>query len=261
MIIDENETFVICGNNLGTIFIYTMDYDDKTIWHLYKVLYDHFNPITSLAISEKLNIFISCSKYGYCMLYTLPKCKLINSHKLKNIINSNLNVGENMPNTNLCSDITLISDSPLPCIIFYIKSRNSLCVSSINGHFIKEKSLYLCQPYSIKKFTDRHFIDYILLFNSKNESIEIYNIIDLEIVINWQIKNYTFIDFILTKEMNNIFILAKLNLPIEERENDDKNIYEILIIKTNNEIKLSNEIEENIEIPLNEEEEKMPIND
>ena len=262
MIIDENETYVICGNNLGTVFIYTMDYDDKTIWYLYKVLYDHFNPITSLAISEKLNIFISCSKYGYFMLYTLPRFKLINSHKLKNIINSNLNSGESMPNFNLYSDITLISDSPLPCIIFYIKSRNSLCVSSINGHFIKEKNLDFCiQSNTIKKFTDRHFIDYLLLFNPKNESIDIYNIINLEIIINWQIKNYTFIDFILTKEMDNIFILTKLNLPKEERENDDKNIYEILVIKTNNEIKISNEIEENIEIPFNEEEEKKPIND
>ena len=260
MIMDENETFVICGNNLGTVFIYTMDNDDKTIWYLYKVLYDHFNPITSLAISEKLNIFISCSKYGYCMLYTLPKCKLINSHKLINIINSNSNNGESISNTNLCSDITLISESPLPCIVFYIKSRNTLCVSSINGHFINEtKPLYFfIQPNTIKKFTDRHFIDYILLFNPKNESIDIYNIIDLEIVISWQIKNYTFIDFILTKEMDNIFILTKLNLPKEEREreNDDKNIYQILVIKTNNEIKMSNEIEENIELPLNEEEEK-----
>ena len=61
--------------------------------------------------------------------------------------------------------------------------------------------------------------------------------------------------------MDNIFILTKLNLPKEERENDDKNIYEILVIKTNNEIKISNEIEENIEIPFNEEEEKKPIND
>ena len=254
MIIDENETFVICGNNLGTVFIYSMDYEDKTIWHLYKVLYDHFNPITSLSLSEKLNIFVSCSKYGYCMLYTLPKCKLINSYKLKNIINNNLNGGENMSNINFFSDITLISDSPLPSIIFYVKSRNSLCVSSINGHFITEKIFDFCiHPYTIKKFTDRHFIDYILLFNPKNESIDIYNIIDLEIVINWQIKNHSFIDFILTKEMDNIFILTELNLPIEERD-EDKNIFEILVIKTNNEIKMSNELE-NIEIPFNEEEE------
>ena len=266
MIIDENETFVICGNNLGTVFIYTMDYDDKTIWHLYKILYDHFNPITSLAISEKLNIFISCSKYGYFMLYTLPKCKLINSHNLKNIINNNLNGGENMTNINLFSDITLISDSPLPCIIFYVKSRNSLCVSSINGHFICESNRFdfIIQPNTIKKFTDRHFIDYILLFNPKNESIDIYNIIDLQIVINWQIKNYTFIDFILTKEMDNIFILTKINLPKEEREkeneDEDKNIFEILVIKTNNEIKIANEKEENIEIDFNDEEEKMAIN-
>jgi len=143
MIMDENETFVICGNNLGTVFIYTMDNDDKTIWYLYKVLYDHFNPITSLAISEKLNIFISCSKYGYCMLYTLPKCKLINSHKLINIINSNSNNGESISNTNLCSDITLISESPLPCIVFYIKSRNTLCVSSIKAILLMRQNHYI----------------------------------------------------------------------------------------------------------------------
>ena len=36
----------------------------------------------SMEINENLGIFIVCFKNGYCMVYTLPKCKLINSFLL-----------------------------------------------------------------------------------------------------------------------------------------------------------------------------------
>ena len=244
MKIDENEIFLICGNTLGTIFVFAIDYRDKTNWHLYKVLYDHFSPITSLDIDKKLNIFITCSKDGYCMLYTLPKCNLINSFKLRNIIKNTLN-NENMTDISLYSDISIISNSPLPCMIFYFKARNSLCVFSINGYFIKEQMIdFELHPNQIIKFTDHQFIDYLLIYNSKNETLEVYNIIDLQMIMDWEIKNYTFIDFILTKELDNIFLLVKSNISNDEKENqnDENNKYKILLLKINNKTQISEDL-------------------
>ena len=242
MIIDENEIFAICGNILGTIFVYTINEKDKTNWKLYRVIYDHFSPITSLAINENLNIFSACSKSGYCMLYTLPQFKLVNSFKLKNIIiNNTPNYNENLL---LYANIILISSSPLPCMIFYFKLRKSLAVCSINGHLIKEEPIdFEINQNGIKIFTDHQFIDYLLIFNSKNESIDIYNIIDLKIVMTWPIKNYNFIDFIFTKELDSIFVLISNKIPIEEQETDDENIYKILVLKSSNNLKTQYDIE------------------
>ena len=233
MIIDENENFAICGNILGTIYIFGINQNDKIDWNLYKVIYDHISPITSISINTTLNIFITCSKNGYCMLYTLPNCKLVNSYKLKNIININNN--DNLP---LISNISLISSSPLPCIIFYFKSRNLLVSVSINGHFLKVKKIdFEISSNSIKIFSDKQFIDYLLIYNSKNENIEVYNIIELKCIMNWPIKNYTFIDFILSKDLDNIFLLVNNRIFKEEQDDDNENDYKILVLKNSNIIK------------------------
>ena len=229
LIFDEKEIYAICANILGTIFVFTINQTDKTDWHLYKVVYGHFSPITSLFISENLNTFISCSKTGYCMLYTLPNYKLVNSFKLKNIINNSIN-NENL---SIYADIALISSSPLPCIIFYFRLRKSLALISINGHFIKEQTIdFDIIENGIKIFTDRQFIDYLIIFNQKNESIEIYNIIDLKLILNWPIKNYIFIDFTFSKELDSIFVLVNCKTKIEKKNKEDENSnYKILVLK------------------------------
>ena len=230
MIIDINEFFVICGNILGTIFIYTINQVDKTDWNLYKTIYDHFSPITSISINEKLNIFATCSKSGYCMIYTLPNCKLVNSYKLQNIIDNNNNFNSN-ENLTLYAYISLISSSPLPCIIFYFKLKNSLAVLSINGHFICEKIIdFDINTNEIKIFNDNQFIDYLLIYNKKNDSINIFNIIDLNIIMTFPIKNYSFIDFIFCKDLDSIYALANDKISYEEKEDDEKN-YKILVLK------------------------------
>ena len=233
IIIDENEIFAICGNIIGTTFVFTINQSEKTDWNLYKVIYDHFSPITSLSLNDNLNIFISCSKSGYCMIYTLPQFKLVNSFRLKNIINySDLNNNEKI---SLYADIVLISSSPLPCMIFYFKLRNSLAVFSINAHFIKEETIdFEIIPNGIKLFTDHQFIDYLLIYNQKKESIDIYNIIDIKKIMFYEIKNYIFIDFIFTKELDNLFVLVNDKISIEEQVNDNENVYKILVLRSTN---------------------------
>ena len=232
--IDENEIFAICGNTLGLVFVYVINENDKTIWNLYKIIYNNYSPITSIEINKTLNIFIICDKDGYCMIYTLPKCKLINSFKLKNIINqNNLNNNESIC---LYPNISIISSSPLPCIIFYFKTKRSLAVLSINGHLIKEQEMnFDINPNSIKKFTDFQFVDYLLIYNPKSESLDIYNIIDLQKIKTRPIKNYTFIDFTFSKDLNNIYILTKnkTNISFKEKEKDNNNLneYKILLLE------------------------------
>ena len=252
--IDEDEIFVVCGNILGTVFVYVINEKNKTIWFLYKVIYDNYSPISSIEINKILNIFITCSKDGYCMIYTLPKCKLVNSFKLKNIISqNNLNNNENI---SFYPNISIISSSPLPCIIFYFKSKNLLAVISINGHLITDQIIdFDIHPNGIKKFTDRQFVDYLIIFNPKTESIDVYNIIDLKIIMTWPIKNYIFIDFIFLNMLDNIFVLIKYNLSIEDEENDNDNIneYKILVLKNANNSKAALELDA-IKSPLMESE-------
>ena len=167
------------------------------------------------------------------MVYTLPKFKLVNSFKLKNIIN---NKGlQNNEYINLYADIALTSSSPLPCMLFYFKLRNSLAVFSINGHFIKEEAIdFEIVPNGIKVFTDHQFIDYLLIYNKKNESIDIYNIIDLKKVMFYEIKNYIFIDFIFTKELDTLYVLVNDKISIKEQVNDNENVYKILVLNSSN---------------------------
>ena len=95
-------------------------------------------------------LFISIvEQNGYNMIYTLPNCKLINSFKIEenDIKNKSITKDNNDPNIDIetsssnniySPDMTFISQSPLPCYIFYIKERKSLCVYSINGQFLNE---------------------------------------------------------------------------------------------------------------------------
>ena len=246
ILIDENEIFMLCGNNVGTIYIYIIDNKEKNVLHPYKILYDNFSPMSSLAFDEKLNIFISCFKDGICNLYTTPQCKLVNSFKLKNIVKN-----ENI----LFANISLISSSPLPCFIFYFKQRSSLCVVSVNGHFIKEQKIdyEIINHNYIKKFTDNQFIDYLIILDQTNQFVLIYNIIDLQIIMKGDIKNYILMDFTISKDFDNLFVLAK---PKNENNKEEKNNeYKILILKNTNISKINSEIEKKAaQTHVNEEE-------
>ena len=251
IIIDENEIFMLCGNNIGTTYVYIIDNKEKNLLHLYKTLYDDYTPMASLFYENKLNMFITCFKDGICNLYITPKFKLVNSFKLKNLVNDK---------KNLFSNISLISSSPLPSIIFYLKQRSSLCLCSINGHFIKEKKIdyEIMNNNCVKKFTDNQFIDYLLVVDKKNMLIFIYNIIDLEVVLKGDLKDNYPIDFILSKYFDNLFVLVEAKKNKEkEKDNKDENIgYKILIMKNTKIPKLNQEGDKKALGHLNEEETK-----
>ena len=234
MIIDKTETIVICTNAKGTIFIYLIDRNDKFCWSLYKEINEGQGEISSIAISENLSIFIICFKNGYCMTYTLPNCKLYNSFRIEqddfhNTFPKKFNnesTPDSLSSPNFYSpDITFISESPLPCFVFYIKERKSLCAYSINAHFLKEAVLgYEIVDNGIKKYTDFLFRDYLFVYNRINSKIDIYKLSNLELVISSPIINNQFIDFTFSKDLDTALILVKKN-------EDKSQTYKILLLK------------------------------
>ena len=227
MIIDKTETIVICANAEGNVFIYLINRNDKFCWSLYKEINEGQGEISSIAISENLSIFITCFKNGYCMSYTLPNCKLYNSFRIKedDFLNKFPNKDNNESSIIYSPDITFISESPLPCFIFYIKERKSLCIYSINAHFLKESVLgYEIVENSIKKYTDFLFRDYLFVYNSINSTIDIYKLTDLELMISSPVINNQFIDFQFSKDLDTALILVK-------KSEDKSHTYKILLLK------------------------------
>ena len=249
---DDNETFAICGNKIGCIFIYSFNKLNKIEWNLYKIIQDHQKEITSLDFNSNLNIFISCDKEGYNNLYTFPQCKLFNSYKLTesqlptyyNSINDNnsSSISRSESNTNIFStqadiyaDIVIISHCPLPCIIFYIHAKKILCSFSINFHFMKAQYNIDIVQNGIKKYSDYFRKDYLFIYNKKDKCIDVYDTINLELILRSSKIEYTFIDFHFSKEMEHALILVRIDDEKTKENNKDKNTkknYKILLVNT-----------------------------
>ena len=230
MKIDLSETFVICTNKIGIIYIFTINPTNKGEWSLKKIIQDNQKEISCIDLNENLNIFVACDKEGYINLYTFPECKLFNSYKLNEAnLPSNININDvsisttmqiNAIQNSIYVDHVIISQTPLPCLIFYIKSRKSLSVFSINFHFINEiKLTYEIVPNGIKKYSDYFSEDFLFIYNSKEKVIDVYNIIDLNIITKSKKINYTFIDFHFSIEMDHALIMVKTN---EEKKADNQ---------------------------------------
>jgi len=202
-------------NNIST--------NNKAIWMLYKNFNDHNSPISSIAINETLNISIICSQKGLCMLYTLPYFNLYNSF----IIGKDDKKSENQEET-ICPDLVLISDSPLPCFIFYIDLKRSLYFYSINGHLLSKKKLDCSlKENTIKIYRDYQFVDYILIYNNLNKAFELYTMIDFILIQRLPISpkdnyDYELIDFDLSEHLDHVLFLGK-------NKADDK--YKLFIMK------------------------------
>ena len=242
IIIDKTETFAICCNSEGTVFIFIIDQNDKLFWNLHKTINEGQGEISSVALNENLNIFIICFKNGFCMVYTLPNCKLFNSFRIEeNDLNSNTNIykdNSDMNKENIISipssnkiyspDITIISQSPLPSFIFHIKERKSLCIYSINSHFQKEFYLgYEIVENGIKKYTDFFSRDYLFIYNIYKNAIDIHSLVDLDLIATSPFIDDQFVDFQFTKGQYYLFILVK----VKQGEEEKSPLYKMLLLK------------------------------
>jgi hypothetical protein len=220
IIIDESETYAICANKAGRILIYVINPEKKYVWNLSMILSFHKTEITSLAISDNLNIFISCSKDGNCMLYSLPRIKLFNSWYIES-----QEAGDSKDI--FCSNI-IIFHTPLPCLIFYIQNLNYLYVYSINGKFLKKHKLeFEIVHNGIIKYIDYQLKDYLLIYNSNDKTIDVYRGIDFELVTKSPAINYNFVDFFFSKGLDQMLILVENN-----DQNEQFNAkYKIFVLK------------------------------
>ena len=234
IVIDESETYGICANKSGVIFVYVINPEKKYNWLISKILSYQKCEITALSISSNLNMFISCSKDGKCMLYSLPRVKLFNSWNIE-AQNDGENENNNLKNI-LCTNI-IIFHTPLPCFIFYLKNLNYLYVYSINGKFLKKHKLnFEIIKNGICKYIDYQFKDYLMIYNSIDKTIDIYRGIDFEFVGKSPIINYTFIDFVLSKSLDQALILVENNNITNDQNNDVENKksnskYKVLVLK------------------------------
>ena len=249
MKMDESETFLICANKIGNVFIF-VNKQDKIEWSMYKIISDNEKEITSLDLNENLNIFITSDKEGYNNIYTFPQCKLFNSFKIKlnevqlpinnnqNDTNnssiasrseSNMNI--NISQNELYADIVIISNLPLPTLIFYIRLKKCLCVYSINFHLITTKYGFDLVQNGIRKYSDYFQKDYLFIFNKKENTIDIYDTINLNLILRSSKFEYNFIDFCFCKEMENALIMVRTSEEDKKEKNNKKN-YKILMINT-----------------------------
>ena len=234
IIIDKTETFALCANLEGSIFIYIINTKERLLWNLHKKINEGQGEVASMQINENLGIFIVCFKNGYNMIYTLPNCKLINSFRIEeNELNNyrneenndnNIDIPKNNSNNNIyAAYLAFISNSPLPSFIFYIKERKSLCVYSINAHFLKEYKLgYEIVNNGIIKYTDYSYRDFLFIFNPINYTIDIHKLTDLTLIISSPVIEYQFIDFHFSAEFDAVYILV----------NDKSSGHKMLIMKT-----------------------------
>ena len=204
--IDESEAYAILANKSGSVLVYIINPEKKYIWMLSRILSFNKTEIASLTIGENLNMFISCSKNGNCMLYSLPRIKLYNSQRI--------NPHGEKEKKGIFFPIIIVFHSPLPCFIFYIRNLNYLYVYSINGKHLKK--------YKVEtKYIDYQLKDYLMIYNSNDRTIDIYRGIDFEFVTN---------DFVLVKGLDQALILVENNGKNDGSEKSDVK-YKILVLK------------------------------
>ena len=191
--LNNDETFMILGNSIGSIAIYNIDVENNK-WYLYKIRLHQMSPISDININNDLNIFASCSIDGYINLYTLPLCKLVRSIKIPLVLENN----------EKCNFIFL-SESSLPSIII-ITEDNGKCdilSYSINGRFlasIKEDKTFEC-PIKIKDLNSFEYLAYYA-----NSKINIINLPSLTLQFSIEVKN-NFKNLCINDDLTAIYII------------------------------------------------------
>ena len=79
--VDKEEKYAFAGSKLGIVYMFKIN---EIEWTLHRTLFDHYSEITSIYISNTLNVLATSSLDGFLNLYTFPKGKLYRSIKSEN---------------------------------------------------------------------------------------------------------------------------------------------------------------------------------
>ena len=245
--IDKEEKYIIYGTQKGSLIIYSLNYslfkEGKNFINLIKFFSSHSGfSINSICINNDLNLFADCAYDGYAHIYSLPKCKLIQS----------IYIESNYKNNYFSLDYIFLSAQPLASIILYSNKAYTFKCFSINGNelinsnndydakLIKEnKNNIDIDELGMKSpiiFTDSQYNDYLLYILDK-KYIFIKKFPSME--------NIVFISPSLIKEekLNNIAISYDLKYLYIYEEINNK-IY-IIHKKNNNTIHINRESKDN----------------
>ena len=199
IIIDKKENYSICSNLKGSIFIYQINKNEKNKWNIYKEINDCYSEILSMNLNEKLNIFVTYSNNNLCMIYTFPKFKLVNSFKLYDEFNEEIQANK-----------FLISFSPLSSYLFYSERKKQFYVYSINGEKILEKKTDYLND--IKIFTNSYSQDFVYFYEIENKNIKIYSMPYLDEIHSFNLKcDCDIFDMDISDDKSFIIILNKEN--------------------------------------------------
>ena len=177
-----DEKLLFCGSEYGNIIIFEVLGPHLNI---YKVLYDHSDAITSIAIDENLNMFASSSRDGYINIYILPSFKMIRSIFISKITDyeSNFeNLEKEKNEENLFANNVFLSNTPLPCFTIFISEKHLFKTFSINGELIyneeEEESSGIKCPIIFKNLQFNDFF----LFVTENGFIKIRSFPDMKLI-------------------------------------------------------------------------------
>ena len=177
-----DEKLLFCGSEYGNIIIFEVLGPHLNI---YKVLYDHSDAITSIAIDENLNMFASSSRDGYINIYILPSFKMIRSILISKTTDyeSNFeNLEKEKNEENLFANNVFLSNTPLPCYTIYISEKLLFKTFSINGELIynekEEESTGIKCPIIFKNLQFNDF----LIYGTENGFIKIRSFPDMKLI-------------------------------------------------------------------------------
>ena len=167
----EDESYLLCGTKKGFIIVYLVKGNN---FEFIQKLYYHNEEITSISISNNLNMFATSSKDGLIMLYTFPLFKLVRTIKIT--------VNEN-ENEFVFGDNIFLSSSPIPCVTIYISSKSLFKTYSINGAKLFENAELENSTYikCSQVIHDLNFQD-ILIYGTNNGFIKIRKFPDMSLV-------------------------------------------------------------------------------
>ena len=119
---DYEERVLVTGSKDGECIVWVFENDTYTkLWHFY----DHDDEVTSVCISNELNVFASCSLDGTCNIYSLRNGELF----------SHIRHGDNNPLYNV-----IISSAAPAKLVLHSEDEKQILLYSINGGLIATAS-------------------------------------------------------------------------------------------------------------------------
>ena len=177
-IIEVYDNYLLCGNHLGNLYVYRINYEsinlnDLNLYNkkenlsklfrqtyakkensndvliLDNIIYLCFDEINHINYNEELNLFTVASKDGFVHLLTFPQLKVVQTINLETPVN-----------------YAFLVNKPIPLIIVYCNEKKILKSFSLNGKLIANKENINCN--SPKIYEDINNKGGIIFQDSKN---------------------------------------------------------------------------------------------